>query len=275
MSKIRVVKSGKVARFSLDITNNDEGFVKPFKKPKDDKIQVKQWFMSGINDPSKKGKKKVLQAKNKKRMAILFFGISYLESYDHWAGKNYCIDYKKSFKNYKNYIFNFFEQNYNIDVFLSTYDSKKRRNIINDYKPKKFAFIEKMEHNHQKSRNMHFTNALKLCLDYSKKEKVKYDNVIITRFDLHFKMPFTTCKINYDKLNLVSTLERKHLICDNFYIMHFSYLPSFYKLCSKYTGSYHRLKGVLEKKYGDINFLKDEQTWVSSLSFYKIVRTNA
>ena len=55
------------------------------------------------------------------RLALLLFGLS-KHSYEHWDMKkiNTC-DYKTSYDNYQEYIFNYFKQKgYQIDVYFST-----------------------------------------------------------------------------------------------------------------------------------------------------------
>ena len=139
------------------------------KKTKDE-IVVKNIFFAD--------NEQIIKRSKQKKLAILFFGISYMEKYNHWDGMTKLVDYKKSVNNYKKYIFHQYK-NWNIDVFLSTYDSPKKEQIIKDYHPKQYSFATKMIKNHHISRNKHFETAISLCLNYADKHKITYDNVII------------------------------------------------------------------------------------------------
>ena len=104
-------------------------------------------------------------------MALILFGISYLENYLHWSNTINLIDFSKSVDNYKHYIFDYFTSKYNfneIDVFFAT-------NILNDniksilletYKPKKYIFV-KDETTPILSRNVKLKKAIEIKLIFS------------------------------------------------------------------------------------------------------------
>ena len=161
------------------------------------------------------------------KLALLLFGMSKCE-YKHWDKNTYLIDYNNSYDNYKEYIYDFFEKKgYDIDVFFVTnvLDENDKIDICNKYKPVKCDFIEN-DTNHTVSRNKKIDRVIDLCLSHP----VKYDLVLITRFDLHFKKKFDESNIKLDKFNLVSNLERPKMICDNFYLFPYNCLRSFSRI---------------------------------------------
>tara|TARA_B100001059_G_C17818923_1_gene577010 strand:- start:1333 stop:2115 length:783 start_codon:yes stop_codon:yes gene_type:complete len=227
----------------------------------------------------------------KKKIAIILFGISYLNKYEHWNNNdNYIIDYRKSLENYREYILDYFKNlGYDIDIYICTnlLDDNMKNNILNDYKPKSYKFI-KNYNNIYASSNIKLKESIKLCLD----SNIKYDNCLITRFDLLFKEKLTN--INYNKINIISELSKEegYTICDNFYFIPFKYLKQFNDIIKidydninikrnindkdhyEYINKFHRhyIKDKI-KKISDIHYIKNEKTYLDSLSFYKINRT--
>jgi len=182
------------------------------------------------------------------------------------------IDYTKSIDNYKKYIYKYFNNlGYDIDVFLCTNDidnDEIKNNIIQHYNPIKYLFVNNLA-NKTKSRNTKLKYAVELC----KNSKIKYDLVLITRFDLIFNKNFDEINIDFTKINIVSLLEKPNLICDNFYLLPFTQLNMFYKLINKnINNSFHLIKKDLER-INKINFMLNENVLVENLNFYKIVRT--
>jgi len=172
------------------------------------------------------------------KIAHLLFGMSNTSHYVYWRKKHgyhpiITINYKDTFSNQKDMLLNCFTGS-EVDIFFSTYDNKKKNKIIKHYNPKKYIFIDKYIPNGTIARNTHFTNALKLCIDYSEENNVKYDFIIINRFDLKFLIKLTECDIDYTKINCVSTiaehLYREKLIDDCFYLVPFSKLKDFYEI---------------------------------------------
>lgn len=211
------------------------------------------------------------------KVALILFGISYAENINHWTGKKYKIDYEESINNYKKFIFEYFKNNnYEIDVFFSTYNSNKSEKLISDYKPKAYYFFNKLQYkknNKRLGRNSNIKKAIKITLDYSEKNLINYDLCLITRYDLLFKKNFAESNIINDRLNIVSILEKTIHIDDNFYLMPFSMLKSFYNLINnlKIDYKYHKLRYPLENVF-KINYILNEYTNISNLSFYKINR---
>ena len=50
----------------------------------------------------------------KEKIAILLYGISYLENFIHFKGRKLNIDYRNSIENYKEYLFEYYK-NYDIE----------------------------------------------------------------------------------------------------------------------------------------------------------------
>lgn len=209
------------------------------------------------------------------KLALILFGISKLDRHIHWWNRRtYEINYKNSLENYKKFIYNYFEKlGYEINVYFTTniLSSHDKKEIIKDYKPIKYSFIENNENRHI-SRNSKFISACKLC----KESKIKYDLYLITRFDLLFQIPFDKIEIDYQKINLVSQLEKPDLVCDNFYLLPHKYFDEFLNLLiTKYKKkSYHFIyrHKILHDK---IHFIKNEHKSIKHLSFYKINRNKS
>ena len=201
----------------------------------------------------------------KKKIAILLFGFSKMDS--SITGKK--TDYEKSYENYKKFIFKYFEKiGYDIDVYYCTnkLDKKNEIKLRKKYNPKKFIYTDH-------GRNLKLFYCCKLCLD----NKIKYNLVLATRFDLIFKKKFSKSNIDFNKFNLVSILEKPNLICDNFYLMPYKYLNSFMncQLLGGLKGSCgHCLKKYFDKVINEknINYILSENVCIADLSFYKLGR---
>ena len=211
----------------------------------------------------------------KKKIALLLFGLSYKENYKHHSGKKVLINYEESLKNYEKMIFKYYKNlGYEIDTFLATNFNKNINNLLKKYKPKSNYIRHQEINNNIISRNKYFLTTMKLCKEYAEKNKIKYEFVIMTRFDLLFKIPFNEVKINYNTMNIVSILEHPALICDNFYLFPFSYLDIFLQYVkSRIRTCAHLYKRNLERRFGNINYLMNQYTFIQKIKFYKIIRT--
>ena len=207
-----------------------------------------------------------------KRIAIIFFGISYNPKIKHWYKNwSYSINYADSLDNYKEYIFNYFTSlGYEIDIFFATNNSCKETQILNDLKPKSYIFCENLQCRF-KSVQDKIVKGIELCINYSKENMITYDTVLITRFDLHFKKSFFDSNIILDQVNLVSILEKSHLVCDNLYIFPFEHINKFLQIF-KSLGNRHNMLSYLKSKRLRVNFILNENVSIGKLSFYKIVR---
>lgn len=155
------------------------------------------------------------------KLAILFFGIHYLQNYHHWMGWDCNIDHRKSIDNYQKYIFNFFKQKYDIDVFLSTHDSDILRDLENLYHPKQII-ISQLDNNKTaiKQRRIRILEGIYAIEKYDIDKK--YDLCLLTRFDLEFIYNFERLNIMHDHINVsykTGCGSDKSLLDDNFYII--------------------------------------------------------
>ena len=206
-----------------------------------------------------------------KKVALIFFGLSYHKYFNHWTGGNFLVNFRNSYENYQKFIYSYFHKlGYEIDVYFCTNILEKEHliELLNMYKPKKYSMIENYD-NIFKSRNTKLSSAIKCCLD----SNIKYDICLITRFDLLFQKEFETCNINFETINIVSILEKPNLICDNFYLLPYRLLEEFYKLIENNIET--RFHDIIEplSKISEINYILNENVFVAELSFYKIVRT--
>ena len=207
------------------------------------------------------------------KLALILFGIS-LEINRYWQyGALYSVDYKNSYDNYQRYIFDYFKgKGYDIDVYISTNKLNSDDDIaeiIDKYKPVKYRIADDCE-DYIISRNKKLESAIDLCIEGGG----EYDLVLITRFDLLFQKDFADSNIQFDKLNIVSVLERPNLICDNFYLFPHKYLKDFQQVIRKCANINHRnIKNDLEK-IAPINYILNENRDISELSFYKIAKTS-
>ena len=215
-----------------------------------------------------------------KRLALILFGISYEERHNHWANIYWYqdnpiflrIDYQLSLDNYKKYIYSYF-QDYEIDVFMCTNQSHMFGTCAADYNAKMASVCNHPDPDKFRTlRNQRLITASQHCCDYAKIDNIKYDLVMITRFDLEFQIPFDKVFIDMNKVNIVSRLENENLICDNFYIMPFRYLSDFVDMWKENIDTSGHYVQQLIEKISPINYLYDQNTLLQSLDFYKIVR---
>lgn len=229
------------------------------------------------------------QNKYNKKMAILLYGISYHSDFKHFKYSKIKIDYRQSIENYKNILISYFKKkNFSIDIFIVTNDHNLKKDIINDYNPINYEFITDSKNQYDKynkskinngphSLRYFFTNTkklklLELCLNNSKKNKIYYDSIIMTRFDLKFNISLDEVNINYGMFNLVSVLENPNLIDDNFYLFPGSNLENFIKILKNNLNIWgHNFKDLFSEKF-DINYLYNENLNIKYLNFYRIIR---
>jgi hypothetical protein len=212
-----------------------------------------------------------------KKACLCLFGISKLESYRHWTKKyELNIDYKDSLNNYREYLIDYYRrEGYELDIFISTYNSSIEKQLLKDYNPKKYTLTKfnPFESNNI-ARNWHFINVLNLVKNHCAQNKFIYDSIMITRFDIMFIKNIQELKIFHDKFNISYKCERDPLIDDNFYVFHGKYLIPFITLLSDLAPwlSYHKIYERLYRKIRDINFMINGNYWVNDNPIYKLVR---
>lgn len=159
------------------------------------------------------------------RIALLLRGMAFCKEYKHPSGKKLYVDYRKSIENYKEYIMRGNE----VDVFYHTYYSKGLDvdDLNREYRPKAFSLSKDTELSEipivQKYQSC--VNSLMMVLntfyEYCLKNNVKYDYVILTRFDLLLKIKIKDLALEQDKFNISCMTENKKLMDDNFFVSDF------------------------------------------------------
>lgn len=212
-----------------------------------------------------------------KRLAVVFFGISYGVNL-HDSQKNYLVDWRKSFINYREKLFEYMQTDQGfstVEVFGSTYDNPTVHFLRTKYEIKRLLFSHKLP-DKVVSRNECFLQAFDGFLIYCREEKVSYDTVIMIRWDLEIRKEFRdVAPIQYDRLNLVSALENTEYVCDNFYLFPFWLAQPLFNIFDRAprTTMYHFLTADL-LRLGPIHFLWNQPgRRVMALDFYRIVRT--
>ena len=167
------------------------------------------------------------------KIAVGLFGIHYLEEMNHWCfGKN-TVDYRKTYENNKNNIYNLLGST-SIDYFSATYDSSIYKELLKDYHFRKIQFNEvnnsPATHDDEKfiKRNRIFKKTIELMIDPA----YDYDLALITRYDMRMKVKINDLTFDFDKINVFYKAKWKgyseELIDDNFYYMPYNKLQDFY-----------------------------------------------
>jgi hypothetical protein len=195
-------------------------------------------------------------------IALLFFGQHYAHIDNHFQlNYHHVIDYRHYRKNIKEKLINNFN---NIDIYTCTNNSHIENEFINDYNLKNYIFS-----NDTGKRNIKIVKGLELIFNSG----IHYNYIIITRPDIYFMDDITPHNIDLNKLNLVSILEHDNLVDDNLYIMPNKYFHKFYEIYSKLRDEHqlesHYLKSEFHNNF-EINYLRNENNYVTNLSFYKL-----
>ena len=78
---------------------------------------------------------------------------------------------------------------YDVDVFVHTWDTGNKEKILKYYNPKKSCFVGKRKiKNRQMSSLFSYRESNNLRKEYEKENNIKYDTVILTRFDIALKI---------------------------------------------------------------------------------------
>jgi hypothetical protein len=211
------------------------------------------------------------ESRIEKNIAILLFGISYDDNYINGkVRKHYLVDARHYLKNFKEKIISYFKnKGYNIDIFLSTNQSIIKDDLLKIYNPVSWHFdIMNI------GRNKKIKIGLEQIINHQNKDKDNYyDLILVTRFDIFFNHDFKDSYFDFNKLNLVSILEKPHLIDDNFYLFSNKYLLKLYEIFCDCKDNYkeeaHNLKNVFDKNF-EINYIQNQNTIVENLTFFKL-----
>ncbi|GAB5366673.1 hypothetical protein AAMO2058_001163700 [Amorphochlora amoebiformis] len=219
-----------------------------------------------------------------KSIAILLTGISYATHLSHFGNSYYEVDFRASLCNYKFRLIDYLRANgyVDIDIFVSTNDSPLREVVVDVYqvKPENAYFEKRLVSLVNGSETSAEGESGGLSLSKSKLLKgmelimnatKRYDQVLITRFDLEFVKPFHSVTVDWSRMNLISRLDSPELIDDNFYLFPYRVLKPFYDMYIRSNTFSHGLIHNIEE-LGPVNFLLDEGVNIGLLSFFKIVR---
>lgn len=213
------------------------------------------------------------------KLCLLLYGISYNDAYhNYYFDKDFIIDYRHSVENYKKTIYKYFRDlSYDIDVYFCTNYSNEmiHNSLIEDFDPTGFYFMKKeMEEslpdytNNVIQKNFKIKTVLELVKDSGN----EYDLCLLTRFDLFFNIPFSQVSFDFDKINLVSFLEKKNYLCDNFYVFPYRYLDEILVMVEECMDkSFHYIYDRLIQ-IGEINMIFNQHRRIADLEFYDIVR---
>lgn len=170
-----------------------------------------------------------------KKIAVLLRGISYREYY-HVENYNNPkkIDYNDSYDNYQQFIFNNLKNNnYEIDVFISTYDSDKKQDIIDKYKPVSYRFDSyNKKQKPTKCLAVNIVNVIELMNNYISNNNTSYEFIILTRFDLLFRRNILDIIENNSKILIPWTHRNNEIIDDNLIISNEKFMNCYLE-CAK------------------------------------------
>jgi hypothetical protein len=215
-----------------------------------------------------------------KKLAVGLFGIHYIEGLNHWCNWITTVDYSKTYINNKQYLYDDFESGGNIlDFYSATYTSSKLEDLKQDYKFRSLsihAINNTVSNNWTESfikRNRIFKRTVELILDSNIKD---YDFVILTRYDMDFKLPVISLNMAFDKINLFYQAkwgDNQNLCDDNFYFMPYSKLQYFYDQISKIDESICGHEYHLYFKPGDLHYMVSGAYFSHESPVYQIYRT--
>jgi len=203
------------------------------------------------------------------QIAVILSGLHYKPKHNSFFFTK-DIDFRLHETNIKEKIFNYFGKDKKINTFIATNDSPILDELKKTYDPVKLITTDK-------PRNPKLCMALKSAIDYRDENKIEYDMVVFTRFDIMYNITFNENNIKKDKLNIISVLEYDAVICDNFYAFPGKFLDKFYEiymnaheLGRKYCSIVqHGLRYIFEQTF-PVNYVLNERRGVGGLSSYKI-----
>lgn len=144
------------------------------------------------------------------RIALCLRGISYLENYRHSRNTipYHTLNFKNTGPSIKKCIIEPFEQQGDqVDVYFATYKSPCEQELIDFYKPVNVYFTDYKDlgdsyYHH----GINILNQHSICIQLYKhteqQQGFKYDQVIITRFDLYFYQNILDIGIDYTLVNI-------------------------------------------------------------------------
>lgn len=170
-----------------------------------------------------------------KKLAVVYAGYhfgSYTKSSSSLDRKR-DVDYRRVYSNHKERIFDYFHNaGYEVDVFVSTYNSTILDQFLRDIKPISYNIVDDDDH-HISGRKGNMVSATKLVEDHCKKlasdNQPLYDCVLYTRPDLYIRKDLSAFDIDLNGFN-VSFLTQNGVLLDdfiNFTLFNFKYFDKF------------------------------------------------
>lgn len=201
----------------------------------------------------------------RKKMALIFTGLHYYECYKKKKKRASIrtfvdIDYRCYIRNINEKIIDYFKEKFVIDIYICTNNSIYLEEFISCYKP--VSYIIQDSNTRIKKTNAGLTLV----------NPKKYDMIFLTRPDIYIEDNFNN--IQYNKMNIVSQLENHNFIDDNIHIFPSNMFEKFKKAIANLEPddflAMHslKIKNIFGKE--NINYLKNEQTLVAYLSFFRI-----
>lgn len=206
-----------------------------------------------------------------KRVAILLAGEAYNERYWHHRYRHHLsIDWSRSYENYKKYLYGYYESlGYQIDTYICSnpLPISQYKKIVTAYQPVDIDHLFQgsiiVGNNYCSTYNTRVDKIMKV-IDMCINSSVQYEQIIITRFDLEFRVPFDNDEINinpecFNISSILAPLPRisYNLLDDNIYIFPSKYMIPFQELLhqipqnvqgiQKITRSLHHIEPQLEK----------------------------
>jgi len=154
------------------------------------------------------------------KYAVCLRGIHYVEPI-----KNYgLIDFEDSLNNIKTYILNNIND---YDTFISSYHSKKEEKLLELYKPSKYVFNDfNADENNFKAQLVHHFNSVQMILQNEDDKKIRYDMILITRFDYVYFRHLYEMSLDFSKFNIA--MKHSSGNCDdNFWLFPRNLLDNF------------------------------------------------
>lgn len=159
------------------------------------------------------------------------------------------------------------QQGHELDIFISTYDCDACNHLIELYKPVNYYKFDNMYMNFNvriNSQVNHYLKLVELIKSYETNNKIQYDIIITTRFDIIFNCSYIDLPISHDKFNI--TIKHASGNCDdNLWIFPRIYLDVFKDSCNEilnpsndlYMYTPHYINNTLEKYNVPIHFFYD------------------
>jgi len=153
----------------------------------------------------------------KKKIALCFRGKT-----------NYFIN---SVDNIKSYIIDDLKENYELDMFIYTYQADDNQIIINYLNPVRFVYCPneylEIKYGMYGLVQRQIKDCCNIIKSYEIENSITYDYIIITRFDLTFNNKFSEYNIDYNKINMECMFVPDNNSGDNFILFPRIYLNKF------------------------------------------------